>query len=39
MYIYLEFENKKVDELVEFLTSEAWSFHGQENPTEESIRV
>ncbi|NRS49659.1 GNAT family N-acetyltransferase [Brevibacillus sp. HB2.2] len=38
MYIYLEFENKMVDELVEFLTSETWSFHGQENPTEESIR-
>lgn len=38
MYTYLEFENKMVDELVEFLTSETWSFHGQENPTEESIR-
>ena len=38
MYTYLELENKMVDELVEFLTSETWSFHGQENPTEESIR-
>lgn len=38
MYAYLEFEDKMIDELVEFLTSETWKFHGQENPTEESIR-
>lgn len=33
MYTYLEFENNMVDELVKFLTSETWCFHGQENPT------
>lgn len=38
MYSYIEFENNMVDELLNFLTSETWHFHGQENPTEESIR-
>ena len=38
MYTYLEFENNMIDELVDFLTSETWSFHGQENPDEKSIR-
>ncbi|WP_163100011.1 GNAT family N-acetyltransferase [Peribacillus alkalitolerans] len=38
MYTYLMFERKNEKELVEFLTSETWYFHGQENPTEESIR-
>ncbi|MBP2240716.1 RimJ/RimL family protein N-acetyltransferase [Cytobacillus eiseniae] len=38
MYTYIEFNQTMADELVEFLTSETWSFHGQENPTEESIR-
>lgn len=38
MYTYEEFDSSKVDELVEFLTSEQWKYHGQEYPTEESIR-
>ncbi|MFC7677349.1 GNAT family N-acetyltransferase [Paenibacillus sp. GCM10028914] len=38
MYSYVVFENEMIDELVDFLTSETWSYHGQENPTESSIR-
>ncbi|OZM58218.1 GNAT family N-acetyltransferase [Lottiidibacillus patelloidae] len=38
MYTYIEFTKEMALELIDFLTSETWSFHGQENPTEESIR-
>jgi RimJ/RimL family protein N-acetyltransferase len=38
MITFLQFEHTMSDELIDFLTSEKWSFHGQENPTEESIK-
>jgi RimJ/RimL family protein N-acetyltransferase len=38
MLAYIEFEKRMTNDLIDFLTSETWSFHGQENPSEESIR-
>ncbi|RXJ04249.1 N-acetyltransferase [Anaerobacillus alkaliphilus] len=38
MLSFLEVSHEMQDELVEFLTKERWPFHGDENPTEESIR-
>jgi RimJ/RimL family protein N-acetyltransferase len=37
MLSFIEFKNHMIDELVDFLTKETWPFHGQPNPTKESI--
>lgn len=38
MFHYKELTRNMDNELVEFLTSETWPFHGQEKPSEDSIR-
>lgn len=38
MLSFIEFRKNQIDELVDFLTSESWPFHGQVNPTEDSVR-
>lgn len=39
MLLFIEFQDFMIDELVEFLTKDTWAFHGQPNPTEESVRA
>jgi RimJ/RimL family protein N-acetyltransferase len=39
MLSFIPFQNYMIDDLVEFLTYETWPFHGQPNPTEESVRT
>jgi RimJ/RimL family protein N-acetyltransferase len=36
--VFKELTIEMIDELVKFLTTETWPFHGQPNPTEDSIR-
>lgn len=39
MLSFIEFQNHMIDELVDFLTNEIWPFHGQPNPTSESVKA
>ncbi|PYY30932.1 Uncharacterized protein PIL02S_00478 [Paenibacillus illinoisensis] len=38
MNITFESVKQEVEELVQFLTSDSWPYHGVENPTETEIR-
>lgn len=38
MVTFIEFNNDMIEDLVTFLTTETWPFHGNPNPTEESVR-
>jgi RimJ/RimL family protein N-acetyltransferase len=38
MVEFLEIQTEMVEEVVKFLTSETWPFHGQPNPKDKSIR-
>jgi RimJ/RimL family protein N-acetyltransferase len=36
---FVEVQKDSLEEIVKFLTSETWPFHGRPSPTEESIRI
>lgn len=38
MLSFMELKDDQIEELVHFLTTESWPFHGQVNPSEESVR-
>ncbi|HLO11408.1 MAG TPA: GNAT family protein [Pseudoneobacillus sp.] len=38
MLIFIEFTKELVEELVDFLSTEHWPYHGQPNPSKETIR-
>jgi RimJ/RimL family protein N-acetyltransferase len=39
MLSFIEFQKHMIDDLVSFLTNDTWPFHGQPNPTKESVRA
>jgi RimJ/RimL family protein N-acetyltransferase len=39
MLSFIEFKNPMINVLVDFLTEETWPFHGQPNPTAESVKA